>query len=826
MKSIKNTTIIRKYIIFYLLFFSVMAFSLMSSFAEAHKKDHIKKPRFQKTVSRIQVGKTFRYRLKKVPKNSSVRFYSNYPKYAKIHKKKGILKARRKGIVTVTAKIRNLKTKKIFRIRTKVKIIAKKHSKKASSTIQNLNAKKLLKNVQITPASHINPWNHSLILYSSRVLLSSEVSDSSLVLYSLSDSQKLNARFSSLSADGKIITYTLSDSAAAYLSPGNGSRNGTYRIISSLFSDTLSIQYQERIGSGTLSGFILSQSGKPVSSAKVILKDSSGKILTPYSVSTGKDGYYSFSRTPFHTANITVSHRDYQSQTVTNIPLTHKNQCETIILHPRSEKDLALSCQITDSLGSPLPDVNVTISYGENLSSFQETTDQHGMLTISNSKTLSGNGYSKVSIQDFQSEPTFQTGSMPHSSTVLTPEQTKLLLNRHTAYQIKVNVPVTASSSHLNSSEFKYSQQSISFSFASLLSNHLYMKIVLSNNPALTCENLSVKWDSNSNLNNCHFLKLTMYDLYGKESLFQYRWEQPPLTSNLLSLNNTPLPSQLLKKQLCLPDGTYYIKLQDYTKAGAPLSAPSIHPVKIKNGCLQKCTITLKSAVAMRILVCGDFSDKQPNTAIPVTCRLYQSCNGLWFPIGDFSSTTFSALSESLKLSKAFLSLPCLEFGKNYLLTSYDPAFSLKEDFLFSAHSENTTPTLTDSTIPSGQIYCKYHITDLGKLSIEDITGSNVSSTLSSERITALNSQSYLATHILDSHYFRSAITYPNTVYAFYQKDGTLLTLLYATVSFTSKLTISSQTASSSGYITDIYSNGCPLHTNQLSYRSTPFFVT
>lgn len=821
----KNTIITRKCIVLYLLIFSVMAFFLTSSFVEAHKKSHIKKPCFQKTISRIQIGKTFRYRLKGNSKKFSIRFYSNHPKYARIHKKKGILRARKKGTVTITARIHDSKIKRNYCIRTRVKIVAKKHSKNASS-IQNRNTKRLLKNVQITPAFRINPWNHSLILYSSRVLLSSEVSDSSLVLHPSSDPIKLNARFSNLSADGKIITYTLSDSAAAYLSPGNGSRNGIYRMTSSLFSDTFSIQYQERIGSGTLSGFILSQSGKPVSSAKVTVKDSSGKILTPYSVSTGKEGYYSFSHLPFHTANLTVIHKDYQSQTVTKISLTCKAQCETVILHPHCEKNLALSCQVTDSQGFPLPDINITLSCGENLPSFHGSTDHQGMLTISNSQSLSDNGYSKVSIQESQNKPVLQTSPMPHSLTIFTSEQTGILLNRRTVFQLMVNAPPATSSLHSDSTNLSYSKASISFSFSSLLSDHFYLQIALSKIPPLVCEDLSIKWDSESNLNACHSLELTLYDPSGRKSLFQYHWEQPSPSSNLLSLNNTPFSSQLLKKQLRLPDGTYYIKLQDYNKTGAPLSAPSINSVKVKNSYLQKCTIILHATVGMRILACGDFSDKWSNTAIPITCRLYQSCNNLWLPIGDFKSTTFSTFSESLKLSKAFLSLPCLEPGKNYLLTSHDPFFSLKEDFFFSAHSENTTPTLTDSTVPSGQISCIYHAPDSDELLGKNITIHNTSPFSFSEKVTDPNNQSNMTTYILDAHYFRSSVTYPNTVYALYQKDGTLLTLLYTTTSYTSKSIVFSQTVSYTDYITDIYSNGCSLQTNQLSYRSTPFFVT
>ena len=75
-----------------------------------------------------------------------------------------------------------------------------------------------------------------------------------------------------------------------------------------------------------------------------------------------------------------------------------------------------------------------------------------------------------------------------------------------------------------------------------------------------------------------------------------------------------------------------------------------------------------------------------------------------------------------------------------------------------------------------------------------------------------------ISTIRLNHDYFNSSNTYPNTVYAYYQKDGTLLN-----ISLQNSNNISSLESS---FIINCYKNGTDICNNQISYRLTPFFVT
>ncbi|MDE6566788.1 MAG: hypothetical protein K2K70_03520, partial [Lachnospiraceae bacterium] len=68
--------------------------------------------------------------------------------------------------------------------------------------------------------------------------------------------------------------------------------------------------------------------------------------------------------------------------------------------------------------------------------------------------------------------------------------------------------------------------------------------------------------------------------------------------------------------------------------------------------------------------------------------------------------------------------------------------------------------------------------------------------------------------------FFSNSTTYPNTVYAYYQADGSFANLLFATPSLSSPENISST------FIYDCLQNGAAIHTSQVSYSTTLFFVT
>lgn len=155
-------------------------------------------------------------------------------------------------------------------------------------------------NATIKTRTAINPWNHSIVLYSSRILLQKEVSSSKITLTGKSNSTtpKLQAHFDSLSSDGKKITYQLDKYSEEKLCPGNGSANGVYKITAPFLSKPLSINYKERLTPNKVQGFVFDSEQRPIFGTTVSLcsiNDQNKIMKNISSAKTDKNGHYCIS---------------------------------------------------------------------------------------------------------------------------------------------------------------------------------------------------------------------------------------------------------------------------------------------------------------------------------------------------------------------------------------------------------------------------------------------------------------------------------------------------------------------------------------------------
>lgn len=142
------------------------------------------------------VGKSYYVKVKKSSQKSTLSYSLSKTTRAKINKKTGQLTTRKSGKITIRVRIKS-KNKKYKSLHKSVQIYEQTNTSKISG--------KFLPNATIKTRTAINPWNHSIVLYSSRILLQKEVSSSKITLTGKSNSTtpKLQAHFDSLSSDGK-----------------------------------------------------------------------------------------------------------------------------------------------------------------------------------------------------------------------------------------------------------------------------------------------------------------------------------------------------------------------------------------------------------------------------------------------------------------------------------------------------------------------------------------------------------------------------------------------------------------------------------------------
>lgn len=785
------------------------------SFFPAYSKAKSSKPKWKKEITSIEVGKTFHYRINNRPKKARIRFSLSHKSRASIHRKTGLFRAKKAGTVIITAKIQQ-KNKKAIQLKSKVKIVRKKQktgnknihpdsSRKKANSLSVPNRSAILNHVTFSVAESIHPWNHSIMLYSSRILLDSEVQNSTLSLSPtiLKNNAKkdihLNAHFLSLSDDGKIVTYQLTPDSAQKMCPGNGTLDGEYSIHSNLFSYPLYTKYSERICPNSVSGYILDTHQTSLSHVSVKLYSDS-KNTPMAETTTDQHGYYQFQNIAENHLTLVAERENYDSCSIRSLDPSGKNICQNIILHPSDTKNLAVACQILDEKNKPITDTAVVLTTKDNVSAsgdfhcsdknqdllfLKGFVDSKGSILFANQKSSYSNGYTQIKHCQDQSLPKYIRGDMPKSDSVIIDPCSSL--NRQNEYIIKV-FPVTDGVVIPKN----YQMASFSFSFSPLVSDHLIIQIHLQELPHISADMVSIGDDGITTAPS-HY----RYLLYDKNGHILFQTSLSPLLEGNKNNYREQLSSALREQNIRLPDGNYFAAVTAYSSKKIVLSATAIHSVKIFHNKLSAAHFQLAACRTFHSLILADCKQKQTKA---LSFYLYQKSDTKWFPIGIYTTSSFSDIDTK---QKSYLHIPVALSDTSYLLIPSDQSYHIASGSVLLPGKN------VGSAAPEHQILIVDQTKDSEASYDHTVTSELLQfSTLCPEIISFCHA------------YYASSDTYPNTVCAYYQLDGSFTSLLLTAPE------LSSIYNGASSLICDRLQNGSSIDTTQKSYSTTPFFVT
>lgn len=758
-------------------------FSLLAGVLASAITSSAASPSFTKKYKTITVGASIQYKIKHLKKTYSVQYSVSNPSLATIHPKTGKLHSKKTGKITVTAVIYNKGRHKICQLNNTILIKQKRTT---------------LPNASFQIKKTINPYNFTLTLSCSRILLKREIKDSTLTMFPKGKTApKLKAGFLELSNNGKEITYLFNAESQKKLCPGDFSMDGRYIIQSSHYHKKLSLTYQERLTKNTLAGFVLKQDGNPVKNAMLSLKTGSGTK----ECHTDANGHYLIKNIT-SPITLTVSKDGFQTITIKEPPLSAKGvSCENFILRPLDKECLSIEFLVTDTNNHPIPNAeiiitslqNMTDNHSEKLSScdilteknilFTNQTNVDGKLFLTND--IHSNHF-PAPCSSFQinkkTELTYLPSYQPDKNyTILLTDK-----NFNTEKQYMIYVSKTSPDKTSNT----YYAQKIHFSFSDLASNHAFFHVQLSACQNLSIESVSFPIEETTSSLPCKTALIRLFQKNQKEPVYEQ-------TLNMASFQITE--EELLLSSLKLPvslfDGTYYLQLQLFSKEGELSMETPISAVTIQNSILSSSKITLKQPRFARIIAYSKLADHIPETA---SFSLYQKAGQFYFLIDTFTTDFFTTSDNSVYTAKLILSH--LLVNENYLLVPIKDTIMAKEALPFTTAPDNTYLTKKEayhSVLPLAQILCE------GK--VDFITSDKPFITIT-----------YSHFHNITADFIRSSPSYPNCVLAFYQPDGTLLTT--ALTNKTKKTTVPALVSEKSSSILDIYINQETLVTNQKSY--------
>lgn len=790
---------------------SINLFPLDSKAKTAH-------PKWKKQLSSLEVGKTYRYSIKHCPKKATIQFSSNHPSLASINCKTGLFRAKKPGKVVITAKIKQTQ-KRSKKLKTHIRIIKKKPSNlsaNASEKQELPSQSSILNHVTFSVADSVNPWNHSIMLYSSRILLQSEVQNTNLILTPsrIKSNPKINfpltAHFSSLSADGKKITYQLDEDSSKKLCPGNGTSDGEYEITGNFFPNSLRTQYHERIHKNSLCGFVLNTNQTSLPNVSVKLYNNSQNMLIA-STTTDSNGYYEFQNITDKNITLKAESENHDSYILSSLNPSEQNICQNIIMHPTSKKNLSVSCQILNKQNQAVKntaviltkkDTEFTVNPSGNIPSNDESenfflqgfVDSNGLVSFANQENINANEYTQITYHSNQSLPEYFRSKMPVSDSVV--HDSSHTMTRNQDYVLYV-FPATNGSSIPRD----YQMESFSFSFDPLLSDSLFLQIYLEELPLLSTEKVSIHSDTLLDpVSSYH------YGLYDKKGNELFHTTLSPLSKDSQDDYSKQLTAALQYSQTRLTDGDYYAAVTAFTslsstksntsdKEETVISGTSILPIQIQNNMISSVSFTLSPCQTFHALTFIDNCNKNLKT---FSFTLYQKADTSWFPIGTYITDLFIPIHSG---QKAYLTLP-ISPNTSYCLVPSSTQYQISSGNYFTTsktQSQSTEHQILLCFVPDNDAVIK-NILDLSGL------------------LDYIN----LCTNKSNFHkeFFSNSSTYPNTVYAHYETDGTFVNLFLATPSLSSDENISST------FIYDRLQNGKAIHTSQTSYSATMFFVT
>lgn len=743
----------------------IITFILGCLLPGSHTNASKTKPRFIKKYDRLTVGKHVRFTLLHVKKTYRVVYTSSNKKIASIGKKSGRCTGNKPGKVTIYAKIYNKKNRKICTLKNTLTV------KKSS----------LLPNASFHLKQSINPYNYTIKLECSRILLRKEVKKSRLILRKKGSTFSFSAPFSNLSNNGKEITYTLTPSSQKKLSPKNGSMNGTYTVSSSLFHKKINLSYEERIGNYSLSGYVLSIDGNPVNQAyvKCITKDS---VKTCY---TDSHGYYRLQKVK-NPSCLTVAKKGYFTEVLTSLNTSvDTTSCENIFLHRIKENNFSAQFHVSEQNGTAIDHASVYL-----------LPSQAGSTFSKEDILFSGE-------TDYQGNILFYTNNIPNASpctkwTIGKQESLTCQNNFTTSTNHKKKIPSLSieKTYHLYIGKSPgentpgYGFRKFTFCPKDYISEQFYFDIKLPQKHPMNLENLSIIWD-NTNLKHCTKLQLSFYQKGSQKPILDTELgEEYFITNNKILSFTNPLPYSL-------PDDTYYLRVKIKDNENKVISFSPITKLYFINGsCIPK-KIACSPISYSRALVYGDFI--QENTT--VSFQRYQWIDGQYFYLDTLTTSLFQGAEKDIKTAN--LLLPYTEVDTSYQLLSHKGTIIMDHPISFFAEKD-AIYTQKDTALNSPPI------TKISCVHTSDRYLPEISAQQDTDKI----SLSVISHFTAAKSYIRSNPTYPNSVTVFYKKEGTFLS-----ASLTVKPSIHLCTLKNNFTVMDIFTNNEPLFTTQSSYH-------
>lgn len=790
--NIRNKKILQLLFLFTIILSMVLSLFYTVTLSSAKTKNTAA---FAQKYKAISLQNKIQYQIKNLKNTEYVRFSLSDSSLASIQKKSGILTPKKAGNVTVIAKVYNKRHKKIKVLRDKISITQKS----------------ILKNAIFAVKDTINPWNFTLTLSCNRILLKNEISHDILtILPKGKKAPKLIANFTSLSSDGKEITYTLSSSSQKKLCPGDYSMDGNYVIESTCFIKKLSLTYQERITENTLSGFILKENGNPIKNALLSLKRKGQADITCLS---DQNGYYQFQNI-LNPLSLTAQKSGYQSKTITNLSTTKTGTtCENIILYSTDSSTAAIEFLITDEENIPLSDTaitilktqntikntqilqisdadttfdpNTTLNFNKDDIIYSTCTDTSGTVLFTNTNFLTASPCSRLTLDQTAKLSYSASLKLTSKNIISLPES---LLNTQDQYTILIH---KFSPANPNAS---YQTVRVDFSFYDLITRQAKIHIKLKKCKKLHIPELAFDYPDKFS----DFSSLTLYLYHPKQTNFFYQYSVPKEqliqeASDITFFATLPIG---------IPDGTYYISLRTISSKNTILASSAILPVLIKQGTLSLKYVNHITLYSPRFARALAYTNSDKNVITKNSFFLYQRCNSFFFLIDTFPANPIKSYSDFYTYS---VLLENLIPKQQYLLLYANQTFINKEDALFLTTEENTYLS-KNSAVYSVSPITKILCTELGQtlstslLQIPEVTSTAIF---------------YQKNYTISQDFIRSSKTYPNCVMAFYRSDGTLLSKNLTLPPANQNFIPSSNDGES---ILDIYTNKEILITNQDSY--------
>ena len=718
----------------------------------------VKKPSFAKKYNKVAVGTSVYFSLKHVKKSYHIQYTSSNTKIATIKKSTGKCTGISSGKCTIYAKIYNKKHRKVKTLKHALKVV--KNS--------------LLPNASFHLVQSINPFNYTVKIGCSRILLKKEVQKSKISLTKNGNSSPLSATFSELSTTGKEVTYTLNSQSQKKLCPRNGTMDGTYTLSSPLFRKKITLSYQERIGSHSLSGYVFSVEGTPINQAYI-------KCMAESSVETCRtdsNGFYHLKNVK-NPISITVTKSGYLPETLSQpTTFSHATRCENFFLHREKENQFTAQFHVAQQCGTPIPQASVSIiqSDRDNQILCSGETDEKGNILFYANQIPSSAPCTKWTIG--------QKDSLDYEN-LFTPDSANSIkiapLSLDKNYTLLVGKPPKENVPG-------YPFRKFTFCPKDYLSQQFLFDVKLSDSNSLSLENLSFKWDRKSNPLPAN-LRLSFY---------QKQCHKPVLTASL-SANDFRvnehalfLPSNI---PYSLPDGSYFVKGMLEDEEHHCISQSSIIEISIFAGKCSSRELSFLTGSYARILAYGDFAQ----TDIHATFHRYEKINGEYFYIDTLTTSPFQGKKWDMKTAN--LILPCTQAEASYLLLPGEGEIISDKHLIFTAKELNiySGEDTAITSFPMAKISCH---------PASENTSDSLPGIWDKEYIPPVTSHGNAT-----KSYVRSCPSYPNTITAFRKNDGLFLS---ASIAQSSWKNIISNTGHA---IMDIYANGKELVTTQDSYQ-------